>query len=203
MSCPTLCSSVTVALQAPLSMRFSRQEYWGGLPLVAPRDLPTQGSNPCHLCLLHWQADSLWLHHLGSPYLCVCVYMHIYSLSDSFPLYSTLSACFCVLGISATSLSLENVTLCSRCPVGPMAQLPQVTRMWAECASCCDWVMIAMGGWWVVLGPRAVFRHCCYCSGHGDIQGKAPGMGDALRGLLAGWARLDLRGLQDRVHGVS
>ena len=55
----------------------------------------------------------------------------------------------------------------------------------------------------MVLGPRAVFRHGCYCSGHGDIQGKAPGMGAALRGLLAGWARLDLRGLQDRVHGVS
>ena len=29
--------------------------------------LPTQGSNPCLLYLLHWQADSLLLHHLGSP----------------------------------------------------------------------------------------------------------------------------------------
>ena len=28
---------------------------------------PTQGSNPCLLCLLHWQADSLSLSHLGSP----------------------------------------------------------------------------------------------------------------------------------------
>ena len=56
----------------------------------------------------------------------------------------------------------------------------------------------------MVLGPRlAVLRHGCYCSGHGDIQGKTPGMGAALRGLLAGWARLVLRGLQDRVHGVS
>ena len=27
----------------------------------------TQGSNPHPLCLLHWQADSLLLHHLGSP----------------------------------------------------------------------------------------------------------------------------------------
>ena len=27
----------------------------------------TQGSNPCHLCLLHWQASSLPLSHLGSP----------------------------------------------------------------------------------------------------------------------------------------
>ena len=61
-----------------------------------------------------------------------------------------------------------------------------------------------MGVWWVVLGPRlAVLRPGCYCSGHGDIQGKTPGMGAALRGLWAGWARLVLRGLQDRVHGAK
>ena len=33
----------TVALQAPLSMGLSRQEYWSGLPLPSPRDLPDQG----------------------------------------------------------------------------------------------------------------------------------------------------------------
>ena len=30
----------TVACQAPLSMGFSRQEYWSGLPCCPPRDLP-------------------------------------------------------------------------------------------------------------------------------------------------------------------
>ena len=30
----------TVARQAPLSMAFSRQEYWSGLPLLSPGDLP-------------------------------------------------------------------------------------------------------------------------------------------------------------------
>ena len=30
----------TVALQAPLSMGFSRQEYWSGLPFPSPGDLP-------------------------------------------------------------------------------------------------------------------------------------------------------------------
>ena len=30
----------TVACQAPLSMQFSRQEYWSGLPFPSPRDLP-------------------------------------------------------------------------------------------------------------------------------------------------------------------
>ena len=34
-----------VARQVPLSMGFSRQEYWSGLPFSSPGDLPTQGSN--------------------------------------------------------------------------------------------------------------------------------------------------------------
>ena len=33
----------TVALQAPLSMGFSRQEYWSGLPFPSPGDLPNPG----------------------------------------------------------------------------------------------------------------------------------------------------------------
>ena len=33
----------TIALQAPLSMRFSRQEYWSGLPCLPPGDLPNPG----------------------------------------------------------------------------------------------------------------------------------------------------------------
>ena len=54
----------TVAHQALLSMGFFRQEYWSGLPFSSSGDLLNQGSN---LCLLHWQADSLPLSHLGSP----------------------------------------------------------------------------------------------------------------------------------------
>ena len=38
--CPTLCDSVDVARQAPLSMEFSRQEYFDGLPCLSPRDIP-------------------------------------------------------------------------------------------------------------------------------------------------------------------
>ena len=48
----------TVALQPPLSVGFPRQEYWSGLPFPPPEDPQTQGSNPCLLCLLHWQAGS-------------------------------------------------------------------------------------------------------------------------------------------------
>ena len=35
-SCPTLCDPWTVALQAPLSMGFSRQECWSGWPVPSP-----------------------------------------------------------------------------------------------------------------------------------------------------------------------
>ena len=36
----------TVAYQAPLSMEFSRQEYWSALPLPSPGDLPDPGIEP-------------------------------------------------------------------------------------------------------------------------------------------------------------
>ena len=49
----------TAACQAPLSIRFSRQEYWSGLPCPPPRNLPHQGLNLHLLCLLHWQEGSL------------------------------------------------------------------------------------------------------------------------------------------------
>ena len=46
----------TVVHQAPLSIGFSRQEYWSGLRALLQGIFPTQGSN--HLCLLHWQVGS-------------------------------------------------------------------------------------------------------------------------------------------------
>ena len=39
----------TVTHQAPLSMEFSRQEYWSGLPFPTPGDLPDPGSEPASL----------------------------------------------------------------------------------------------------------------------------------------------------------
>ena len=39
----------TVARQAPLSMGFSRQEYWSGLPCPPPGDLPNPGIEPVSL----------------------------------------------------------------------------------------------------------------------------------------------------------
>ena len=42
----------TVNRQAPLSMGFSRQEYWSGLPFLSPRDLPDPGIEPASLMSL-------------------------------------------------------------------------------------------------------------------------------------------------------
>ena len=47
-------------------MGFSQQEYWRGLPFPSPGNLPDPGWNPSLLPLLHGQADSLPLYHLGS-----------------------------------------------------------------------------------------------------------------------------------------
>ena len=55
-SCPTLAIPWTVACQAPLSMGFSRQEYWSGLPFPSPGDLPNPGIKLRSLAL---QKDSL------------------------------------------------------------------------------------------------------------------------------------------------
>ena len=49
----------TVARQTPLSMGFSRQECWSGLPCPPPGDLPNPGTEPTSLTSLPLQAGSL------------------------------------------------------------------------------------------------------------------------------------------------
>ena len=67
----------TVASQVPLSMGFSRQEYWSGLPFPSPGDFLTQGSNLCLLSLLHWQAGCLPLAPSGKPVYTMYIYVSI------------------------------------------------------------------------------------------------------------------------------
>ena len=60
-SCLTLGTPQTVVThQAPLSMGFSRQEYWSGLQFLSPGDLPHPGREPTSPAL---QVDSLLLSH--------------------------------------------------------------------------------------------------------------------------------------------
>ena len=63
-SCPTLMIPWTVSCQAPLSMGFSRQEYWNGLPFPPPGALPDPGIKPRSPAL---QADSLLTVVQGKP----------------------------------------------------------------------------------------------------------------------------------------
>ena len=55
----------TVARQIPLSMGFSRQEYWSGLQFSSPEDLPNPGIEPGSTTV---QADSLPSEPPGKPY---------------------------------------------------------------------------------------------------------------------------------------
>ena len=64
-SCPTLATPWTVTRQAPLSMGFSRQEYWSELPFPSPGDLPNPGIEPRSPAL---QIDSLPTELRGKKY---------------------------------------------------------------------------------------------------------------------------------------
>ena len=58
----------TASHQAPLSMGFSRQEYWSGLPFPSPGDLPNsriKPTSPAWQVLYHW---ATWEDHV--PLLC-------------------------------------------------------------------------------------------------------------------------------------
>ena len=69
--CPTLCDLMgyfvtpwIAAHQAPLSMEFSRQEYWSGVPFPSPGDLPDLGIEPWSPVL---QVNSLPFEPPGNP----------------------------------------------------------------------------------------------------------------------------------------
>ena len=65
-SCLTLLTLWTVAHQAPLSMGFSRQEYWSGLPCPPPGDLPNPEIKPGSSESPALLEDSSLLSHRGS-----------------------------------------------------------------------------------------------------------------------------------------
>ena len=59
----------TVACQAPLSIEFSRQEYWSGLPCPPPEDLLNPGIRPVTPEAPALQADSLLLSYFSNGWL--------------------------------------------------------------------------------------------------------------------------------------
>ena len=92
----------TAACQAPLSMRFPRQNTGVGCPALLQGIFPTQESNPCLLCLLLWQVGSLLLCHLGSS-LC---YSSLWFLAWCF-------LCRKVYSCQAGSLAAQGWDACS------------------------------------------------------------------------------------------
>ena len=85
-----------VACQAPLSMEFSRQEYWNKLPFPIPRISPTQGSNMSLLSLLHQQVgfffttSATWKAHVN-PYDVSYLHLIMITITEFFWWQSLLS----------------------------------------------------------------------------------------------------------------
>ena len=70
-SCGRICAtSWTAACQTPLSMGFSRQEYWSGFPCPCPGDLPDPGIKPASLAPPASAGDSLPLAPLEAVKVC-------------------------------------------------------------------------------------------------------------------------------------
>ena len=65
--CPTV-RPMDWRLAGSLSMGFSREEYWSGLPHTSLGDFPDPGTEPAPLASPALQADSLLLSHKGSPH---------------------------------------------------------------------------------------------------------------------------------------
>ena len=60
-SCLTLCNLMDYSMPALLSLGFSRQEYWSGLPFPAPGNLPDPGIEPASLANVKlFQNHFLW-----------------------------------------------------------------------------------------------------------------------------------------------
>ena len=68
----------TLARQASLSVRFSRQEYWSGLPCPLPGDLPDSGIKPVSLMSLalaggFFTTSATWEAHFTHSSVCVSI----------------------------------------------------------------------------------------------------------------------------------
>ena len=88
-----------MAHQAPLSLEFSRQEYWSGLPFPSPADLPNPGIKPWSPAL---QADSLPSEPLGKPILSPALNVRITSCRE--PAYCIFCA-YCILSAALSTAS--------------------------------------------------------------------------------------------------
>ena len=68
----------TLACKAPLSMGFSRQEYWSGLPCPPPGDLPNPGIKPASRMSPALAGGFFTTRTTWEAHMCVCLYICIY-----------------------------------------------------------------------------------------------------------------------------
>ena len=111
--CLTLSSLMDIDLQAPLSMGFSRQEYWSGLPFPPLGKLPNPGIKPMSLTSPaltdgFFITGARWEARLVHDLLLSKTNFHNPSRTCShwFFLIEVQSFCFCSLTLSLTSSQL-------------------------------------------------------------------------------------------------
>ena len=76
-ACSVGCDSLQLygAYQAPLSMEFSRLEYWSGVPFPASGDLPDPGIKPASLASPALAGGFFIIVPPGKPNLVICVHI--------------------------------------------------------------------------------------------------------------------------------
>ena len=75
-----------LARQAPLSVGFSRQEYWGGLPFPSPGDLANPGIEPTSLMSPALAGGFFTTSASWEAQICTCILYIIFHLYNPFPL---------------------------------------------------------------------------------------------------------------------
>ena len=85
-SCPTLCDPMDCSHQAPLSMGFSRQEYWSGLPCPTPGGLPNPAfpaiAGGCFTTSATWEALCLWVYfYFEDKFICIIFFFRFHMVA--------------------------------------------------------------------------------------------------------------------------
>ena len=100
LSCLTLCDPMDCSPPGSTSMGFSRQEYWSGLPLASPGDLPDPGTEPRSPAL---EADALTSEPPGKPT----------------PFIVTIKYCLCSPYCTTSPCSFLYPVVCTSCSPPP------------------------------------------------------------------------------------
>ena len=144
-------TSWTIAHQASLSMGFSRQEFWTGLPFHSPGNLPTQGSNPCLLhckqVLYYWiTGEALYLATERQMY--ACLYLNAFKIIISilkFFIFVLLIIYLAVLSLSCSAWNLRSLLkhagffLVTACRIFSCGMQTLSCSMWNHSSLNKDW----------------------------------------------------------------